>query len=160
MEWYQILSLCGIPTLVGLIVADIYARIKLDGKKHVQKRKQERIEEIQEAIKDPIQKILDDYNPKLQKIEQTQNSISNRIRIMEDSDICVLRNGLLNSYTYCEKQGFRSTDDTESWMHMYESYKALGGNSFIDRLKQDFEKLPTEAEYLNSHRKQYDESAH
>lgn len=140
MEWYQWLTLIGVPALLGVILVDIYNRIKAESKTAKEQRRQEETEVMQEVASKVISPLLNPVNEKL-------DSLDKRLSVMETGTQASLRNDLLHSYRFCQSQGYRSMDDTESWERMYGAYKALGGNSFIDRLKLDFENLPTEEQH-------------
>ena len=140
MEWYEWLTFIGIPALFGVIVVDIYNRLKSQTKAFKQKKRDEEINLMQEVASKVI-------SPLLLPMETKLDSLERRLTVMETGTQASLRSDLLRSYKYCQSQGYRSLDDTHSWTQMYEAYKNLNGNSFIDRLKLDFEKLPTEEEY-------------
>jgi hypothetical protein len=44
-----------------------------------------------------------------------------------------LRNDILVSFYHCAKKGYRTSDDSENFRHMYEAYHGIKGNSFIDK---------------------------
>ncbi len=136
MQWYEILTLIGFPALGALILGDIYARIKLGGKKFKQKKNKEQKELIAEVVKAEVT-----------PIKESLQVIGNKINTLEEGECSSLRNDLLNSYRHCEKEGYRTTEDTQNWSHMYEAYKKLNGNSFIDTLKTDFDCIDTYDEY-------------
>jgi hypothetical protein len=94
-----------------------------------------------------IAKVLDD---KLKPIKEDIKLIKQQIQDLEKGELSSLRADLVQSFNLVVSKGYRTINDTQSWLSMYESYKGLGGNSFIDRLKGDFESLPTEMEYLNN----------
>ena len=134
-----ILGIAG--TLLGVIVVDIYSHLKSSSKKAVNKRRETRIKEIQDVISTTI-------DTPLQEIKETQQTIVERLSVLEGATLCELRNDLVELYDRCENQGYRTKEMTETWLHMYESYKALGGNSFMARLEKDLEEIPTEQEYF------------
>lgn len=133
MVWYEILALIGLPTLGGLIFADIYARIKVSGKKVKERHKKESREEIEKVIEKQL-------SPIAENLEKLNSSIN----ILEEAVCSSLRNNLLDSYKISQEKGYRSMKDTENWEHLYCSYKNLGGNSFIDNLRKDFYHIDAE----------------
>ena len=56
VEWYTWFSILGGSTLLGAIVMDIYARIKNNGKKVLNKNKKEKEEKEQKNISDIVDK--------------------------------------------------------------------------------------------------------
>ena len=143
----------AIGVLVGAIVLDIYARFKAGSKKAIEKKKKIRTAEIRETVNTVMEEIV-------QPLLDGQTEIKNKLAVMEDGMVATLRNDLLHSYDFCAKQGYRTAEDTQNWTHMYESYKALGGNSFVDSLKVDFLELPTEQEFRRTQNEKFNEGIH
>lgn len=55
------------------------------------------------------------------------------IRKIKDGQKCMLRSEMLRTY-YHNKDGKIRQYEYENFVLLYESYKALGGNSFIDKI--------------------------
>ena len=114
-----ILSLIG-TTLLTLTVTSIYHHFVNGSKKAREKKKRERKGELKELFDEfsqPIITKLDNAEKKLDKVaDGTRNS---------------LRNDILKYYYDCLKKGYRTEKDTNNFDGMYNSYIALGGNSFI-----------------------------
>ena len=49
---------------------------------------------------------------------------------------------LLHSFDFCSSRGYTTPEDVDTWFKMYDSYKALHGNSFMDSMAEDFRELP------------------
>ena len=105
MDWYQILSVIGIPTLMALIVGDLYARAKLSSKKHQDKKKEE--------MKTVIKEELSPLNTNLTQLKDS-------IKTLEESNRATLRNDLLVSYRQCTEKGYKTLED------MQKEYMLLG----------------------------------
>ena len=54
----------------------------------------------------------------------------------------LLRDRLLQSYTYFEKQGYVDLNERENWVNMYEQYHTLGANGAMDDIHNKFLSLP------------------
>ena len=54
----------------------------------------------------------------------------------------LLRDRLLQSYTYFEKQGYVDFNERENWVNMYEQYHALGANGVMNDIHDKFLSLP------------------
>lgn len=143
MDWdtfRNILSFIGFPTLMGLIIGDIYLKLKTTSKKASEKRKQDESAYMKQAVKEVVE-------PMIQPIKDAVNKIDLEIVALEEADQAVLRNDLWAVYRHCEKRGYKTDRDMENFSHMYAAYKKLNGNSFIDDLKVEFDDLMTELEY-------------
>ena len=83
----------------------------------------------------------------LSPLNSSVGQLKDSIKTLEESNRATLRNDLLVSYRHCSEKGYKTLEDMQNWAHMYEAYKQLNGNSFIDSLKVDFENLPNEEEF-------------
>lgn len=52
----------------------------------------------------------------------------------EETDRCLLRNAILANYRIHKDAKEWTVDDYENFKHLYEQYKKLNGNSFVDKL--------------------------
>lgn len=109
MNTYQILSLCGVPTLVGIIIALV--------------------------IKRPLEKRVQTAE-KNQAIQQEQ---SNAIMLGVQA---LLRDRLLQGYRHYISQGWAPYEERQNLQNMYVQYEALGPNSVMDQLHNQFTALP------------------
>ena len=67
------------------------------------------------------------------------------IRKISNGTKCQLRSEMLKIYYKCRKSGEIHQYEYENFVLLYEAYKALRGNSFIDKVKEevhDFEIIP------------------
>lgn len=56
------------------------------------------------------------------------------VRKIKDGQRCILRSDMLRTYYHNKDNGTIRQYEYENFVHLYESYKALGGNSFIDKI--------------------------
>lgn len=114
-------------TLLGAIALDTYSRLKARSKKVLEKKKAEEDERFKKLI-EPLQ-------AELSKVSGDLKNISEGVR---DS----LRNQLHTLYKHCLKVGFRTSEDTQNFEHMFESYTKLGGNGYMVTVHTSFLALP------------------
>ena len=58
-------------------------------------------------------------------------------KISKEGERCLLRNEMLKTYyRHCECRRLRQYE-FENFIKLYEAYKALGGNSFIDEINEE-----------------------
>ena len=68
-----------------------------------------------------------------------------RVRKISDGTKCQLRSDMLHIYYECEGDKAIRQYELENFIMLYEAYKALKGNSFIDKIYKEvlsFEVLP------------------
>lgn len=56
----------------------------------------------------------------------------------------LLRDRMLSSYYYCARKECATVDEKESFEHLYNQYKALGGNGVMEHIRESFMDLPME----------------
>ena len=54
---------------------------------------------------------------------------------------CLLRGSMVNTYFAYKELGEMPYYCKQNWYYMYEAYKGLGGNSFIDDIKLEVDKF-------------------
>lgn len=150
MEWYQWLTLFGFTALFGAILVDIYTRIKQGSKKIVEKKKAENKADLTATIKEIVK-------DELQPVKQSMTDIKNEITIIKVEDIKLLRaanrdslrNQLLVVFRECQSKGYKTVEDTRNFEYMFESYKNLGGNSFMLDIAEQMKHIPSKVENIS-----------
>lgn len=61
------------------------------------------------------------------------------INKQQEGNKCLLRAQMLGTYYRNHERKTIRQYEFENFMYMYEAYKALGGNSFIDKIKMEVE---------------------
>ena len=56
------------------------------------------------------------------------------IKRYEEGQRCLLRQTMLDTYYHCRDKSEIRQYAYENFVHLYEAYKAMGGNSFIDKI--------------------------
>lgn len=67
------------------------------------------------------------------------------VKKIAEGQRCQLRSEMLRIYYHCQKSGEIHQFEYENFIMLYEAYKALKGNSFIDKIYkelQEFEIIP------------------
>ena len=112
MEWYQILMVIGIPSIIsGLVALGINRGMKArDAKQEEIRTQNEAIERQNKALMAGVQAIL--------------------------------RDRLLNGYRHYTAKGWADYDDRQNMENMWEQYHALGANGVMDGYRAKFLALP------------------
>ena len=59
------------------------------------------------------------------------------VRKIANGTKCQLRSEMLRTYYHDKDSGKIRQYEYENFVHLYEAYKALGGNSFIDKIYEE-----------------------
>jgi len=112
MEWYQWLSIAGIPSIIsGIMVWAI-------------QRGQKSRDEMQEEIR-----------------KQTAATEAQNVALMKGMQ-ALLRDRLLTGYRHYFEKGWAEYDDRENIENLYRQYHALGENGVMDGYRAKFLALP------------------
>lgn len=111
--------------------------IELEQLRH-EKRRDERKQEIREIVVESVQPI----NTQINDLSNKVDGINDQLKKVEDGALSTLRNDILTCYYRCAEKGYCNDYDYTNIHHMYESYDALKGNSFVADIIKRFDKLP------------------
>lgn len=92
------------------------------------------LNDVKKQIKD-VQTTTSENNKKISQIQDKQ-------KLHDDAHQVIMRMRLDRDIRRAIRRGFTNKDECSIVDSMYASYKALGGNGFIDRLYGTFGKLP------------------
>lgn len=112
MEWYQILMVVGIPSIISGLVA-----LAVNRGMAARDAKQEEIRAQSEAI------------------EKQNKALMAGVQ-------AILRDRLLNGYRHYMAKGWADYDDRQNMENMWEQYHALGANGVMDGYRAKFLALP------------------
>lgn len=157
MDFKQI-TIGDVAVLLGIIAA-AYTFYKMV--KELKKPREEKDKKIETNLKEHTETlekhetILNDHTTKLEKIDRSLEVISDDIKesseYTKESDdlikaaLCSMqRQSLLNECEKYIKRGFATLEQKETITSQYDSYHALGGNSFVTTLYEQVMKLPLE----------------
>jgi hypothetical protein len=102
------------------------------------KRRDERMKEIRGIVVESMEPI----NVQINDISAKVDSVNDQLKKVEDGALSTLRNDILTCYYRCAEKGYCNDYDYTNIHHMYESYDALQGNSFVADIIRRFDKLP------------------
>lgn len=125
MEWYQILSILGVPSICATIVIWIIAHVreKISKNKAVEAAK---LAEIQN------------------KQRKLMEMITNRLGSLEAAMQSMLRRKLRELYLSSTKAKYASLEDRDDFENMYQIYHMLGANGVMDNVREQFLELPVD----------------
>jgi hypothetical protein len=115
--------------------------VELEQLRH-DKRREERKQEIREIVVESVKPINSQINDLSNKVD----GINDQLKKVEDGALSTLRNDILTCYYRCAEKGYCNDYDYTNIHHMYESYDALKGNSFVADIIKRFDKLPRKEE--------------
>ena len=115
--------------------------VELEQLRH-DKRREERKQEIREIVVESVEPINSQINDLSNKVD----GINDQLKKVEDGALSTLRNDILTCYYRCAEKGYCNDYDYTNIHHMYESYDALKGNSFVADIIKRFDKLPRKEE--------------
>ena len=145
METFQIItlisSILSLSTITGLIWKDLYGKEKAR-KEHVdQLEENETQEDLRTIIKEEIL-----------PMDKKVDSISKKITLLTEGTLSGLRNDILKCYYDCVRKGYRNDYDYTNMHDLFDAYKGLNGNSFVQDIIKRFDELPTKEEYRQAHK--------
>ena len=94
------------------------------------------LNDVKGKIKD-VQTTTSESNKKISQIQDKQ-------KLHDDAHQVIMRMRLDRDIRRAIRRGYTTKDECSIVDSMYSSYKSLGGNGFIDRLYDNFGKLPFE----------------
>lgn len=149
-DWIGILGIV-ISVIVGPVcLAFVNYQLKKSEKKQEQKaadklQQENRIrEELRKERREEITAIVSEaVRPLTDEIKAVDSKLSR----VSDGTLSTLRNDILTCYYKCLEKGYRNDYDYQNIHHMYDSYKDLNGNSYVEDVVNRFDELPTKEEY-------------
>lgn len=143
----SVLSLIGVPTIMSFVInKQLKKAEKIREETHELKAaeaKRERINEIKtvmnESVK-PLEQRLDNVDDKI-------SNISKDIDLSKAGTLSSLRYNIVELYNAVRKRGYKTDVEKETFEKMYQAYHNLGGNHYVDELKEEFRAVPDELEY-------------
>lgn len=76
----------------------------------------------------------------VQKINQIKRDTKEKLEKISEGNKCQLRSEMLNIYYHNKDTKKIRQYEYENFIMLYEAYKALGGNSFIDKIYEEVKK--------------------
>lgn len=80
----------------------------------------------------------------VQKVNQIKRNNDERLEKIAEGNKCQLRSDMTRTYYHHKETGKIRQYEYENFVKLYEAYKALGGNSFIDKIYDEVKKWEIE----------------
>lgn len=132
-----IISILSLPTLVGLFWKDFHDKKKAESEENKKKKQKELRDNVRAVVSDEIQ-----------PIKESVDKIDKKIDLVSEGTLCTLRNDIKNCFYECVSKGYRNDYDYQNIHDLYDAYKQLGGNSFIEDVMYRFDKLTPKEEFI------------
>ena len=164
--WLQIIiAVFGlVGTILGIFGISAYINERMKHKASKKNKEEDTLEAKKLAEEEEKVKALEEirhqkYMADLRAIIKEENeqsiapikaelaTIGNKLNLVADGTVDMLRERILSTYYKCLEKGYRTQYDSENIDHMHRDYAGLGGNSFIADCVKEIKSLPTEVEY-------------
>lgn len=123
MEWYQWLTVIGIPgTITGIALIMINRTIARSDRRRAEEEEQRIVRE--------------------QEIKNQNKAMEAQNEALMLGVQAMLRDRLLQGYRHYADKGWADYDDRENMENMYKQYHALGANGVMDGYRDRFLALP------------------
>ena len=129
-----------LPSASPIIIAWLSYKLPKKAKEETEKIVLE-LTDVKKQIKD-VQTTAKDSNSKIDEVQE-------KLKIHDEAHLNTMRLRLDRDMRRAIRRKYTSRDEYSLVESMHKSYKALGGNGYIDRLFSDFEKLDIRAEILD-----------
>lgn len=161
-----LVATASITALVSEIVKSRRSKASKDASDLIELRNKESDERLKEEIRKEMTSLHSDISKMVEvklnegtkelkrsinDLKQETIVLSQKITVVEDNLskqgeglTSSLRNDIHKRYLECKTKGYRTSWDTQSVDHMFESYENLGGNSFVKECLEEFHNLPLE----------------
>ena len=73
-------------------------------------------------------------------------SINLNQTILMRSNLSQIKNTLVDKYNQSMERGYITPYELDAWHQMFDSYTELGGNGFVEAIKEQIDELPTRKE--------------
>lgn len=128
-----------LPSASPIIIAWLSYKLPKKAKEETEKIVSE-LTNVKKQIED-VQTTAKDSNSKIDEVQA-------KLKIHDDAHLNTMKLRLDRDMRRAINRGYTSRDEFSLVESMHKSYKALGGNGYIDRLFSDFEKLDITTEIL------------
>ena len=153
--WLQItIAVFGlIGTIFGIVGFTAYINERMKHKAQLRNKKEDKEAQEIEDLKHQkylteLRAIIKEENEQsIAPIKAELTTIGNKLNLVADGTVDMLRERILSTYYKCLEKGYRTQYDSENIDHMHRDYAGLGGNSFIADCVREIKALPTEVEF-------------
>lgn len=136
MPWWATLIITAAVTgTITWIVSNTLNALKQKSLKYKGMKKKE----YEEMVSDIANKVAaETFQPLERKITVIEQDISK----LKEGTQASLRNDLLKTYNHCNRQGYKTKEEMQDFVDMFDAYRKLDGNSFIVELNEEFKNIP------------------
>ncbi len=92
--------------------------------------------------KEVVEKKLDDLTKLVEKSITQNETLESKLNTQNEALKATLRNSILVIYYTQTQKGYMTTFDLSNLTELYDSYLALGGNSFVKKCVEQLMELP------------------
>lgn len=136
-----------ITTLIGLFLTR-YIKKQFEKQDEVEEyKKQKQAEKTKEDMRHIVREELVPVRADIKGVDDRVSRVEDSQEILKSGSLSALKNDILDAYYKCNKKGYRNDYDYQTVHTSFESYKGLGGNSFIVDVVSRFDNLPTKEEW-------------
>lgn len=129
-----------LPSASPIIIAWLSYKLPKKAQEETEKIVSE-LTDVKKQLKD-VQTTAKDSNSKIDEVQE-------KLKIHDEAHLNTMKLRLGRDMRRAIRRKCTSRDEFSLVESMHKSYKALGGNGYIDRLFSDFEKLDIRAEILD-----------
>lgn len=133
--------------LSATVSAAITVIVKKAVEKKLDKNATERIELSEKQRQERKADVTETMREELAPVTTELKNIKTKIEKISDGTLSSLRNDILTCYYKCNDKGYRNDYDYTNLHDLYDAYKALDGNSFVQDIVERFDNLPTKEAY-------------
>lgn len=151
MNWVEVAITTAIgaiiTTLIGLFLTR-YIKKQFKQKDEFEEfQKQKQDEKNRTDMRHIVREELVPVREDIKGVADRVSRVEGNQEILKSGSISALKNDILDVYYKCNKKGYRNDYDYQTVHTSFESYKGLGGNSFIVDVVFRFDNLPTKEEW-------------
>ena len=128
-----------LPVATPIVVAWLGYKMPKKTKEETDKIVSE-LTDVKKQIED-VQTTAKDSNSKIDEVQE-------KLKVHDEAHLNTMKLRLDRDMRRAIRRGFTSKDEFSLVESLHKSYKALGGNGYIDRLFNDFEKLEIKEDIL------------
>lgn len=166
MQWYEILSLVGFPSICSACIVALINYLINNNKKRVDKKKKENDDATREIVQEELKElksqimkittsikyIIDKYDQlganvqeALNKVEELNTkfeTINNKQTDLEKALQTEIRHDIREACMRCIQRGCRTQDDILEITQLHDEYEKLGPNGYTNDLYEIWKNLP------------------
>lgn len=124
-----------------LIVNTIKAKKQKTGDLELQYQHQERLVELTSGLRQDLNQTLEELKEHFDDIKESFDNLEHKVDLFHSEqnqiNLSMLRHDIVQVYEFYKEKGVMPLAVYESTMNLYDKYKAMGGNSFVDEIVEE-----------------------